>query len=131
MMNAISDTTPASELEALAAEVRRLRMDWQRPEPFYEQRSEIAGALMRISRRLGYVRAAPVPIPLAPRRNPLFHVERTAPVPMPRAKPKPLAAAAPPEISRTANMRQCRIPMRRHRYPRPPTLPSTVQPQLL
>jgi hypothetical protein len=36
---------PALELAELADAVRRLRMDWHRPEPFYEARSEIAGRI--------------------------------------------------------------------------------------
>jgi hypothetical protein len=47
-------TTPtaADELADIARAVRRLRPDWRDAEAFYELRSEIAGALMRLARRL-------------------------------------------------------------------------------
>jgi len=60
------DPTPASELEDLASAVRRLRPNWTSLEPFYEQRFEIAGSLIRLSRRLAG-RAMPAPVPLRPR----------------------------------------------------------------
>jgi hypothetical protein len=58
--------TPVAELDRLAAMVRRLRPDGRNPEPFYELRSEISGALTALSRRLvapGITRPAPVPPP--------------------------------------------------------------------
>jgi hypothetical protein len=42
-----------AELAELAREIGRLRMDWHQPEPFYEQRSAIAGRLRALAGRLG------------------------------------------------------------------------------
>jgi hypothetical protein len=61
MLNRLPDPTPSSEVKALAREVCRLRPDWCDPEAFYEQRSEIAGALMRLSQRLAD-RSMPAPM---------------------------------------------------------------------
>lgn len=116
MLNRLPDT-PADELEALAAEVRRLRMDWHRPEPFYEQRSEIAGALMRISRSLAE-RAMPAPMP--------FPIRRPVPV-----RAMPVAVAPPPKVVAPSPPRPRRPSTRPHRYPRPPALPADVQAKLL
>jgi hypothetical protein len=114
------DPTPADELETLAEMVRRLRYDFHRPEDYYEQRSEIAGSLMRLSRRLtGRVpapRAIAATLPPRPRL--------VAPPPAPRVLAAPTPPAPP--VSPTRPPR----PWRRHRYPRPPLLPAEVQARL-
>lgn len=118
------DPTPADELETLAAQVRRLRPDWRDAEGFYELRSEIAGSLMRLSRRLGHRLPSPATRP-APLRiaRPIGPGRAVGPV------STPIAVIARPEPQRP--VRASVAGSRRHRYPRPPALPPTVQPQLL
>jgi hypothetical protein len=53
--------TPSAELTRLATLVRRMRPDWRDAEGFYEIRSEVAGALAALGRRLG----APAPTRVA------------------------------------------------------------------
>jgi hypothetical protein len=55
--NGMSTDTQAAELARLAGLVRRLRPDWRDAEGFYELRSEVAGGLAALSRRLGVNRA--------------------------------------------------------------------------
>jgi hypothetical protein len=57
--------TPATELDRVAALVRRLRPDWRNSEDFYELRSEALGALTALGRRLGVL--VPLPVPPTPR----------------------------------------------------------------
>jgi hypothetical protein len=102
--------TTSDELAKLASEVRRLRPDWRDAEAFYEQRSEISGALMRLSRKFA--------------RQPLF-VRPLGVEPIPRAIAPILPA--PAVNSRPAY----RVGKHRHRFPRPPRLPSRIQPELL
>ena len=103
-------TTTSDELAKLASEVRRLRPDWRDAEAFYEQRSEIYGALMRLSRMFARQ-------PLFPRPRVVEPAPRAiAPIlPAPAVKPRPA----------------CHIGKHRHRFPRPPRLPSRIQPELL
>jgi hypothetical protein len=110
------DPTPA-ELADLAVMVRRLRPDWRDAEDFYELRSEITGALMRLARRLNG-KALPAPVRVA--AMPL----RVVP-PRPRPAPLPMPVVTAPRPPRR------RSPVHWHRYPRPPRLPPTVQPNLL
>jgi hypothetical protein len=110
--NSNSDTARTSdELAKLASEVRRLRPDWRDAEAFYEQRSEISGALMRLSRKFA--------------RQPLFARPRVVVQPIPRAIAPILPA--PAINSRPAS----RVGKHRHRFPRPPRLPSRIQLELL
>jgi hypothetical protein len=121
MLTRPTDPTPTDELADLARRLRRLSPSWQNPEPFHMAKAEIAGALMRLSRRLAQ--------PLSPVR------------PVPRPVPAPPRPAPPPSLVLTLAPRPilpcpCQRPRRppprrRHRYPRPPALPITVQPQLL
>jgi hypothetical protein len=105
MLTRAPDPTPAAELERIAGEVRRLRPDWRDAEAFYETRSEIAGALMRLARRLaGRAMPAPMPIPL---HRPVVVRAVAARI------PAPVIVAAPPSAPR-------RLVRPRHRYPRPP-----------
>jgi hypothetical protein len=116
------DPEPSDELEALAALVRRLRPDWRDSEGFYELRSEITGALTRLSRRLsGRPAAAPMRITAAPAlRSPLAAL---APPPHREAVQ---AAAGPcsalPAARPKGNGRAARRSSR-HRYPKPPADP--------
>src|SRR5690242_20162536 len=102
--------TTSDELAKLASEVRRLRPDWRDAEAFYEQRSEISGALMRLSRKF-----ASQPLFARPRVvEPALRA--IAPIlPGPAVEPRPA----------------CRVAKHRHRFPRPPRLPSRIQPELL
>jgi hypothetical protein len=125
MLARAPDPTPADELEVLAAEVRRLRPDGRNPEPFYEARSEIAGALMRLSRRLAG-RPMPIPIPL---RRPV--PVRAVPVAVAESSSSQQNPTAKPERQHAAAPRSRRTPTRRHRLPLPPCLPSDVQARLL
>ena len=112
MLTRPPDPAPAAELEALAGEVRRLRPDWRDAEGFYEARSEIAGALMRLSRRLAG-RSMPAPMPI-PRPMPVRAVAVAVPPPPKLVAPSAMRPiAAPPRPRRTTT--------RRHRYPMPPT----------
>jgi hypothetical protein len=115
------DPTPASELETLAAAVRRLRPDWRDAEAFYEARSEIAGSLLRLSRRL--TGRAPAPRAIAATLPPRPRVVAPPPAPRILAAPRPPAPPARPTVPPR--------PWRRHRYPRPPLLPAEVQARLL
>lgn len=109
----LTQPDPSHELEQLASMVRQMRPDGRNPEPFYETRSEVVAALLRLSRRLaGKAMPAPMPIPL---RRPVVARAVAARIPM-------VVAAPPPPR---------RIVRPRHRYPRPPVLPPTIQPQLL
>ena len=102
--------TTSDELAKLASEVRRLRPDWRDAEAFYEQRSEICGALMRLSR--GFARE-PVSV-----RSPV-------------QVPKPQVTAPVASIPAAIPVRSRRVLTQHHRFPRPPRLPPSVQPQLL
>jgi hypothetical protein len=103
-------TTTSDELAKLAAEVRRLRPDWRDAEAFYEQRSEICGALMRLARRFAH---EPVPV-----RSPV-------------QVPKPQVTAPVASVPAAIPVRSRRRLTHYHRFPRPPSLPSSVQPKLL
>jgi hypothetical protein len=106
------DCTPSAELEELVQQVRRLRPEWRDADSFYERRSEIAGALLRLSRRLvGKAMPAP-PAPMRP--HPVAAVVRCG--------ARVVVAAPPPARPRAW--------LRRHRYSRPPTLPAAAQPTL-
>jgi hypothetical protein len=94
--------------------VRGLRYDFRDPERYYEIRSEIAGALMRLSRRLtGRAMPAPMPPPL---RRPMPAVRA-----IPAAAP-PVPKLSAPQVSRRQDTlpRPRRTTSRRHRYPMPP-----------
>ena len=114
------DPTPADELEQLAAQVRRLRPDGRNPEPFYELRSEIAGALMRLSRRLsGRSMPAPMPLRITPPLRPRWTPPAPPPPQLPAPPPlTPPCAALAPRRGRST---------RRHRYPRPPVHPGQLK----
>jgi hypothetical protein len=122
----IAPSTPhdpvAEQLAGLAAAVRRLRLDWHDPERFYEERSEIAGALLTLSRRLAST-------PRMPRRIDM-------PIAAPRVTvPRPAAFAAMTlhlRHSTSSGSDPCRRlrRFRRHRYPMPPCLSVEVQPRL-
>ena len=43
------DQSPGEVIAAIACRVARLRPDWQRPERFFEERSELAEALRRLA----------------------------------------------------------------------------------
>lgn len=108
------DQTPAEELQAIAAEVRRLSPSWQRPELFHEAKSELGARLMRLSRRLDLrpaipLRIAPV-LPVRPRYTAPPSPPPQPPVPIPPAMPR-----AAPAAPRRRSMR--------HRYPLPPADP--------
>jgi hypothetical protein len=60
---------PATELRDLAAAIRRLSPCWRDPEPFHIAKSEIAGQLLRLSRRWDVV-PAPIPRPSVSARRP-------------------------------------------------------------
>jgi hypothetical protein len=107
------EPSAADELAALAGQVRRLRPDWRDAEAFYEARSEITGALMRLSRRLAL---QPVP-PLRPLR----------PVPVRVVPLRPVLRIGPPVAPPPATPPRPRR-QRHHRYPLPPR--SADQPQL-
>jgi hypothetical protein len=114
MLETAPDPTPADELAELAGMVRRLRPDWRDSESFYELRSEIAGALMRLSRRLAHTPLRPLPRPLlrpVPARvvRPILRIAPSPP-PAPPSPPSPCPAPARPR----------RVPLRRHHFPRPP-----------
>ena len=73
----------SDELAKLASEVRRLRPDWRDAEAFYEQRSEICGALMRLSR--GFAREpvsvrSPVQVPKPQVTAPVASIPAAIPV---------------------------------------------------
>jgi hypothetical protein len=94
------------ELADIATMVRRLRPDWRNAESFYELRSEIIGALMRLAR-------PPPPIPL----RPALPARPSAPQPLAIVRKAVLAVPAP-------STRRHRTLKRRHRYPRPPACPA-------
>lgn len=104
------DQSPAEELQAIAAELRRLSPSWQRPEIFHETKSELGARLMRLSRRLDMrpaipLRIAPI-VPVRPRYTP----------PPP---PSPQLPTPPPPTPSCAALAPRRRVSRRHRYPRP------------
>jgi hypothetical protein len=118
----------AAELAELAAQIHRLRPDWNRMDGYYEARSEIAASLHRIARLLGHRADVPQPLrlhiaPPARRATPY-----APPVSSPRLPPPAAPTPAPVPAQRRPRVGPLR---RRHRYPRPPALPPTVQPQLL
>jgi hypothetical protein len=108
------DPTPAAELEQLAVAVRRLSPSWQNPERYHEQKSEIAGALLRLSRRLAG-KAMPAPMPI---RRPVMRAPIAPPIRVVAVAPVPLVLPR-------------RMLRPRHRYPRPPPLSLDVQLRLL
>ncbi len=109
-------TTTSDELAKLATEVRRLRPDWRDAEAFYEQRSEICGALMRLSRRFA--------------REPVS-VRSQVPVPQPQPQLQPQLTAPVAPVPAAIPLLSRRRPNHHHRFPRPPRLSPSVQPQLL
>ena len=46
------DREPAERLTELARQINRLAPDWQRPEQFFETRSEIAAEIRRVARTI-------------------------------------------------------------------------------
>jgi hypothetical protein len=134
----MASPTTAYKLVALAAQVRRLRPDWRDAEGFYELRSEIAGALMRLSRRLNgqaYTPRAVPPEHATPRPPPARLILPAAGPSRCEAARSPPAAgttqpAAPAQRVARPQFRQRARPIR-HRYPMPPPLPIAVQPRLL
>jgi hypothetical protein len=99
--------TAASSLETLAgiaAMVRRLRPDWRDAEAFYELRSEIVGALLRLARQ-----PAQVPTPVRPPPPQTLTITRHVVV---------AASSSLPRALRASHR------LRRHRYPRPPSCSS-------
>jgi hypothetical protein len=123
--------TAADELVALAAQVRRLRPDWRDAEGFYELRSEISGALMRISRRLNghaYLAAPPAPPGLPPPHS-IAHT--ISPSRCETVRPPAAAIIQPPPRRAARSTARRRARPIRHRFPLPPVLPVTDQPRLL
>ena len=47
------EQTAVEAITAVARRVARLRPDWQRPERFFEERSDLAEALRRLARTMG------------------------------------------------------------------------------
>ncbi len=87
----------AAELHEIAQAVGRLRPDWRDAEQFYEQRSEIIGALRRLARN-GHA---------------------LAPAPLSRPAPPPRVIVRE-QVRVVLLSRHLVRPPRRHRYPRPP-----------
>jgi hypothetical protein len=129
------DQTPAEELQAIAAEVRRLSPSWQRPELFHEAKSELGARLMRLSRRLDLrpaipLRIAPVlpvrprytappsPPPQPTRPDPASHATRSASGAPAAINAPPLSTAASrPPASRVVSTAMKGVPPCRP-YPR-------------
>jgi hypothetical protein len=125
MLNRPPDTTPAAELEMLAVQVRRLRLEHS--ESYYEARSEFCFALVRLSRRLsaeGPPKRLIYTGPSGTARPGQAESRRVTSDRDGRNAPR-CAAARVPQASLQAKPSRPR--QSRHRYPRPPALPPTVQ----
>jgi hypothetical protein len=109
----LNGPTPSAQLDDLATMVCRLRPDWRDAEAFYETRSEIAGALLRLSRRLAGRSMAAADADTAAASGRCIGARQ------PTRPATPALPAAPR-----------RMVSRRHRYPRPPALPVDVQPRM-